>query len=293
MKAQKFGSAHTDEKLDKLQRYLVAYSTALKKQKFRLVFFDAFAGTGGIQIGDEAPLLQGIDEFEPFIQGSAHRALQLGDAFDEYVFVEKSRKKVQELRELLTVFPKLAGHISIRQGDANEELKKFCRDTDWKRTRAVVFLDPCGNQVEWETVVAIANTHAIDLWYLFPAGLGVYRQISKKGAVHKTQEASLDRLLGTTGWRDIFIKTGTTNDLFGDQESVLKEATVESVTQFMADRMKDVFKGGVLDEWLPLGSRGIHMYSLMFAWANPSERAALAGKLARAVIRSGKRGRSK
>lgn len=57
--------------------------------------------------------------------------------------------------------------------------------------------------------------------------------------------------------------------------------------------MGQIFKGGVLDEWLPLGSRGIHMYSLVFAWANPREKAKLAGKLAKAVLGSVRRGRTK
>ena len=293
MVAQKFGSRHTDEKLDKLERYLKSYSTALKNQNFHLIFFDAFAGTGDIQIGEEAPLLQNVDEYEPFIKGSAQRALRFGEAFDQYIFVEKSKKKVRELRELLTLFPDMAQRINIRCGDANEQLKTFCAQTDWRSSRAVVFLDPCGNQVEWETIAAIAKTEAIDLWYLFPAGLGVYRQISKTRGVHKTHVDSLDKLFGTTKWRDAFITLRETDDLFGSRENQEKEATVESVTRYMAMRMKRVFKGGVLEEWLPLGSKGIHMYSLMFAWANPSEKAQLAGKLALAVLRSGNRGRFK
>jgi len=56
--------------------------------------------------------------------------------------------------------------------------------------------------------------------------------------------------------------------------------------------MKTAFQGGVLDEWLPLGSGNIHMYSLMFAWANPGEKAKLAGKLAQVVLRSSGGGRS-
>jgi len=282
----KFGGQHTDEKLDKLQAYLGAYSTALKHQNFRLIFFDAFAGTGDIKIGDDAPLLQSVDEYQPFIHGSARRALKLSTAFDQYVFVEKSRNKIKELTQLKDEFPELANRITINQGDANTELQTFCAQTDWSASRAVVFLDPYGNQVVWETLVAIAETKAIDLWYLFPAGLGVYRQISSRKGVHETHVASLDKMLGTTEWQDVFIQTRPIEDLFGTRESQQRAATVESVTQFMADRMKTVFKGGVLDEWLPLGSRRIHMYSLMFAWANPSERAALAGKLARAVLRS-------
>ncbi len=80
---QKFGGAHTEKKLAKLEDYLKIYSTALKNQKFRLIFFDAFAGTGDIQTADEAPLLEGVDEYAPFIEGSAQRALRFGAAFDE------------------------------------------------------------------------------------------------------------------------------------------------------------------------------------------------------------------
>lgn len=49
----------------------------------------------------------------------------------------------------------------------------------------------------------------------------------------------------------------------------------------------------MLDDWYALGSRKIHMYSLMFAWANPSEKAKLAGKFASAVLRSKSGGRAK
>lgn len=288
---QRFGGRHTDEKLKKLQHYLDRYTTALKNQNFRLVYFDAFAGTGGIEIGDDAPLLQHQDDYRLFIQGSAHRALEFGSAFDEYMFVEKSRKKVRELVELRAQFPVVKDRVKILQADANEALLEFCARTNWQKTRAVVFLDPYGNQVDWRTIEAIAKTQAIDLWYLFPAGLGVYRQIAKHG-VHETHEASLDKIFGTTKWRDVFIKVRPVDDLFGAHESVVKQATVKSITKFMAARMKTVFKGGVLDQWLPLGSRGIHMYSLMFAWANPGEKAKLAGKLAAAVLRSDKHGRA-
>ncbi len=289
---QKFGGVHTEAKLKKLEEYLKAFSTALKNQKFKLIFFDAFAGTGDIQIAGEAPLLEGVDEYQPFIEGSAQRALNFGTAFDQYIFVEKSRSKVRQLERLRNEFSSISDRIDIRCGDANEQLKNFCLATDWKSTRAVVFLDPFGNQIGWETVVTVAQTEAIDFWYLFPAGLGVLRQISKNKGVHETHENSLDNLLGTKEWRTAFIEKSTVTDLFDVRENQERHATVDSVTRFMTDRMKGVFRGGVLDEWLPLGSRGVHMYSLLFAWANPSEKAKLAGKLAQAVLRSGSSGRS-
>lgn len=165
---------------------------------------------------------------------------------------------------------------------------------DWQKCRAVIFLDPFGNQVEWDTVAAIARTNAIDLWYLFPAGLGVHRQIGRDGTVHYTHEASLDKLLGTSEWREQFIESDLRSDMFDSvQNLTTKTASPLSITKFMIRRMKVIFRGGVLDDWLPLGSNGVHMYSLLFAWANPSEKAKLAGKLALAVIRSRARGRTK
>jgi three-Cys-motif partner protein len=290
---QKFGGVHTEQKLVKLSAYLKSYSTALKNQKFHLIFFDAFAGTGDIQIGSETALLECVDDYSPFIEGSAHRALQFGAAFDEYVFVEKPKTNVKALNDLKKQYPHIASRISVRQADANEELLKFCSQKDWSKCRAVVFLDPYGNQVKWTTIEAIARTQAIDLWYLFPAGLGVHRQIGRDGEIHITHEASLDNLFGTQEWRRTFIEEQERTDLFGTRKESAKTATPESITLFMIQRMKQIFKGGVLDEWLPLGSRGRHMYSLLFAWANPSDKAKLAGKLAKAVLRSTQRGRTK
>ncbi|HVZ92198.1 MAG TPA: three-Cys-motif partner protein TcmP [Rhizomicrobium sp.] len=289
---QKFGGAHTEKKLAKLEAYLKAYSTALKNQNFRLIYFDAFAGTGDIQIAGATPLLEGVDEYAPFIKGSAQRALNFGKAFHRYIFVEKSQSKVRQLKDLRDGFPAIADRIDILHGDANYHLTNFCSGTNWKNTRAIVFLDPFGNQISWKTVVSIAETKAIDLWYLFPAGLGVLRQISKNKGVHETHRASLNTLLGTEEWHQTFIETTSAPGLFDENENQERRATVESVTRFMIERMKEIFAGGVLDEWLPLGSRGIHMYSLLFAWANPSGKAKLAGKLARAVLRSGNRGRA-
>lgn len=225
-------------------------------------------------------------------QGSADRALRIAKPFDSYVFVERSKQKIKQLDALRSQHPELVDRITVEYGDANTQLVKFCSECDWKKNRAVVFLDPFGNQVEWSTICAIAQTQAIDLWYLFPAGLGVYRQIGRDGRVDITHGGSLDRLFGTTDWRDAFIEQQSEPDLFAEHRSVtVKSATPESITRYMIERMKQVFAGGVLDEWLALGSRNIHMYSLLFAWANPSGSARLAGKLARAVLRSKKRGR--
>ncbi|HEX3674143.1 MAG TPA: three-Cys-motif partner protein TcmP, partial [Rhizomicrobium sp.] len=224
--------------------------------------------------------------------GSSKRALKLGTNFSKYIFVDRKKANVKELEALKSQYPDIRDRIEIRYSDANHELREFC--SRWPRNqRAVVFLDPFGNQVEWETIEAVAATRAIDLWYLFPAGLGVHRQISKGGG-HEGREASLDQLLGTPDWRTAFVTATESMDLFGPKMEKTKVATPESITEFMIDRMKTVFKGGVLDEWLPLGANGRHSYSLIFACANPDPKAnELALRLAKAVLRRKTGGRAK
>jgi three-Cys-motif partner protein len=153
--------------------------------------------------------------------------------------------------------------------------------------RAVVFLDPFGNSVKWTTIEAIAAVEKIDLWYLFPSGIGVVRQISRDTSVQKDAEGSLDEMFGTTNWRDSFSARMPQPDIFDpDRETSVKIATADAVTRYMIARMKTVFKGSVLDRWLPLGKKGGHWYSLIFACSNPSSAARnLATRVANDIMR--------
>jgi three-Cys-motif partner protein len=69
-----------------------------------------------------------------------------------------------ELEKLKTKFPTKASSIQIRQGDANENLVSWVGSQNWKKTRAVVFLDPYGMQVEWETLKALGQTCGVVEW---------------------------------------------------------------------------------------------------------------------------------
>jgi hypothetical protein len=46
--------------------------------------------------------------------------------------------------------------------------RQLCGGIAWHRTRGVIFLDPFGASLEWETLKFIAATKALDVWYLFP-----------------------------------------------------------------------------------------------------------------------------
>ena len=67
------------------------------------------------------------------------------------------------------------------RSDANEYLNEpLWQGLDRGPRRAVLFLDPYGMEVEWDTMVAIAKTQAIDLWILFPLGIAVNRLLKTR-----------------------------------------------------------------------------------------------------------------
>ena len=149
--AMGFGGDWTAKKLDALKGYLDAYTTALKRQRFRLVYIDAFAGSGTIELGGQG------DEFGEIVAGSARLAVEIRRRqFDRLVFVEKDAKRCSALEELRTSNP--TRDIRIKQGDANEVLQEL--DLDWSNWRGVLFVDPFATQVQWPTIEKIASLKA-------------------------------------------------------------------------------------------------------------------------------------
>ncbi len=286
MPQQSFGNRSTVHKLKTVADYLAFYTRALSG-KFRINYFDAFAGTGEIPHGDSLPLFEGMVDLESVIEGSARRSLRIPIPFDRYFFSDAKRSHVSALGKLREEFPQLAPNIHIRQGDANNVVQKYCEQDIGRNDRTVFFLDPYGNQVRWSTIKTIATTEGSDLWYLFPAGLGVVRQLSKNAAVRKEAEASLNELFGDNSWFDAFTAPSEQPDMIDQMDETRRKiATADAVTRFMIRRMKSIFKGIVLDEWLPLGKQGGHWYSLIFACSNESEAARkLAGRVAKDIMR--------
>ena len=130
----------------------------------------------------------------PLLDGSARLALKAQPQFDRYIFIDRDAKRCSELEALKVEFPNLAANIRVEQGEANAEIQKICAK-DWSAHRAVLFLDPYGMQVEWQTIEAIAKTKAIDLWLLFPLGIGVSRLLTRSGEIPKGWRTRLDKLL--------------------------------------------------------------------------------------------------
>lgn len=188
---QQFGGEWTIEKLDILIGYLDAYLVALKNMKFKKIYVDAFAGTGSITTHD------GKQE----IAGSARLALLAQNHFDQYFFVEKDKKKAEQLQNMVdSEFPLLSAQVHIKQGDANTELANICAAIDWRYTSALLFLDPYATEVSWSTLETIAQTGSFDVWYLFPFS-ALNRMLRRDGHMdHPGLTESTACLVTTVGW---------------------------------------------------------------------------------------------
>lgn len=281
---QEFGSGHTEAKLATVEKYLKAFTTALTG-KFELVYVDAFAGSGASVPKSDKKQFKLI-ETDDIIHGSTMRALNITPSFNRYVFIEKLSKNLRSLESVKTEYPEKADLIDILPGDANKHLAQFADKINRKNARAVVFIDPFGLSLSWETIALLGKTERVDLWYLVPSA-GMSRQVKMDG-VELDSAVLNDKVLGTPDWRGRIIDSVVTTDLFGQPvSSVAKIGGALELSAFVQERLATVFKGGVSRKALPLGRNGRHEFSLIFACANPSPRAsALALKLADAVLGS-------
>lgn len=270
-----FGGDWTDEKLERVREYLNAYVTIMSKQRFRFAYIDAFAGTGYRTLKqDDNPEELMFPEFDrqdsqSFLEGSARIALQVTPKFDKYIFIEKDESRFRELEKLRDEFPSVQSDIVLVNADANTYLQDLCENRNWKKHRAVLFLDPYGMQVEWKTMEAIAGTQAIDLWILFPLGVAVNRLLRRDGNINPTMRARLNELFGAEDWYDAFYKSTRQLGLFGEETHIEKIVGFEEIGQYFVKRLKTIFADAANNP-LPLyNSRNNPLYLLCFAASNP------------------------
>ena len=266
-----FGGAWTEEKLDRVRKYLTAYATIMRNQPFRFAYIDAFAGTGyrTLKESDNSTELMFPEmvesEVQGFLDGSARVALEVEPQFDKYIFIEKDINRFSELQKLNDDFPHLSDRIEIVQADGNTHVQKLC-SYDWlgTRRRAVLFLDPYGMEVKWQTIEAIANTKAIDLWLLFPLGVAVNRLLRKDSQIGESIRKTLNEFFGTADWFDEFYNEEDAS-LFENSSKLSKVADWDAIENYFIERLDSIFVK-VADNPLRLyNSHNNPLYLLCFA----------------------------
>ncbi len=267
------------EKLEALRQYLNFYTAVLKNQGHWLrgtVFVDAFAGPGLSRVrtkarSAEAPGLFGPDkeldfaEIE-FLKGSPRIALDITNPFSSYIFVERDPQRVAELNNLKAEYTSRRT-ILVREGDANTAIQEWlANQIDWKRHRAVVFLDPFGVQVPWSTVAALAETKAVEVIINFPLGMAIQRMLPKSGEIPNGWHISLDTFFGSPDWHKLVYESDA--DLFGPTVTKVSDSGIK-LLEWYRDRLRNSF-GYVSTARLIKNTRGNPLYYLI--WAGPNKK---------------------
>ena len=286
----KFGGKWTLEKLERIAKYLHAYSTIMTKRRYRFAYIDAFAGTSyrtqkNFEIKGELLFPELADqENQGFLKGSARIAMQVRPRFTKYIFIEKELNRCDELNKLKEEFPDQSNDIQIINADANSYLIDLCLNYSWKNNRAVLFLDPYGMEVEWSTIRAIASTKAIDLWLLFPLGVAVNRLLRRDGQINELVRSKLDRFFGTTVWFDQFYQTREKDSLFGTENVIEKVVNFETISKYFVKRLKSIFADAAENPLKLYNSKNNPLYLLCFAVGN-KKAAPIAKKIAQDILK--------
>lgn len=263
-----FGGDWTLEKLDRVSAYLSAFQNVLKNQHFNLVYIDAFSGDGGVELrGEEMPL---FEQARSFTEGSARRAVALPRPFDRYHFIDASGRSLDKLKAFVDAeHAPLADRIDYQRGDVNDELPKAMARLNPQIDRAVVFADPFGMQLDWETIESIGSK-PVDFWYLAPT-MAINRVLTRDGNLPQSWANRLDRSLGTTEWRTGFYRSREVGTLFGSETKTEKVGSIEVIEDFIHARLATVFM--MAPNRLRLTDRGRPLFSLMFGCSNTSPKA--------------------
>lgn len=269
------------QKLEALERYLDFYTKVMKRQRWRRIYIDAFAGGGRAAVrGNRTPddtsigsLLLDEEPEEPqqqeFIRGSPRVALDLPNPFNTYVFIDADPERVGALKAL---GPYSDGRvIHVRQGTAASEI-------DWvlshglspAKYRGVAFLDPFGAHLEWRTIQALAATGIFEVLINFPLHMAINRLMTVDGDIPPNWRAQLDAFF-PPGWYDHVYASGDPGLFAGTEYEPgieKRRDAMDRLLRFYAGSLKDAF-GYVSEPKLIRNTRNSPLYYLLWAGPHP------------------------
>lgn len=276
---QDWGGSWTNLKLEAFIAYVKAYLAIMEKYKYwETIYFDGFAGSGERIRKKEIPdqITMEFDESSlveiDVYRGSVSRILELSPPiFDYYYFIDTNLdniSKINELSESITHIKK--DRIIARDDDCNKQLIKLSKAFEKKKLAALVFIDPFGMQVNWESIAALKGTRS-DIWILIPSGVIVNRLLPKKGKIKNKEKLESFFGLSIDQIRDIFYHKEEGESLFGDNynETSKLDNPIERIVQLYSKQMKNVWKN-VSSPLILKNSKNVPIFHLIFASNNPT-----------------------
>lgn len=283
----RFGGSWTEIKLNAVSDYLNFYTRALQaspsaENPFETWYIDAFAGTGDRTVETNTCSLFSVEGGtldRVRLEGSARRAIAIDPPFCHLIFIEKDARRFAALDRIRGDHPQR--DISCVPGDANDEIRRIFSQGPWIEParrglqRAVVFLDPYGMSVRWDTLRYLAETRRADVWYLFPLHAALRQLCHDHAALDPSKRAALNEVFGTPDWENRFYEHRPTHtDLFdfADAATPNRVADPDRVERFAAERLRTIFS--FVSEPIPILTRHkLRQFSLFLLSGNSNARA--------------------
>lgn len=294
-----WGGQWTEEKLDAFEKYVKAYLTILNKYRDKyhwpVFYFDGFAGSGTREADSntediklENELFGGNTSAEEraVYQGAAERIVSLEgkgvQSFDRYYFIDKSKEVCDELKAKLSKY-NVSGLEYFLPMDANDAVKQFAGKVQKTNARALIFIDPFGMQLNWESIESLKGL-PVDLWILVPTGVIINRLLEKnydpeKGFIHA---GKLTSFFGMTAAeiQKVFYREEHEATLFGEQDIITKkENPIEKIANLYVTRLKTIFQKVTPKPLILRNNHNLPIYHFVFASNN-----AAAMKIAQEII---------
>lgn len=178
---------HTLQKLEYFKKYLDAYLLVTKKLPGKY-YIDAFAGSGKC-------IVTGTKKK---VDGSSLIALKAKISFDRYILIEKKKSIFEELENFIKkeTHTNRLSLIDLHNSDCNELLKDYPHNPS-PYVGYLIFLDPAGSELFWETIISLSKIKKADLLILYPYDMSLARLV-------KIYPEKLDRFYGTNKWSNIY-----------------------------------------------------------------------------------------
>ncbi len=229
----------SEEKIELLAKYISAYSKIMNKQQEEWLkyyyYIDAFAGS-------VEPVSK---EEERYIQGSPLRALNTEPRFNGYWFIDINPQRIERLKKLQADFPN--HNIILKQDNCNNFLShEIINIITWEsKQRAIIFLDPYGLQVNWTTIVKLAQAKTFDLFINFPL-MGITRLLKRDHSPDQNAREKINTVMGNTDWIDKIYQppSAIQMNLFENEESNLVRDLLpaEWLASLYAEQLNQLFK---------------------------------------------------
>lgn len=276
-KNSSWGGNWTEQKLIAFEKYVKAYLTIMNNcrdtYKWKLIYFDGFAGSGDREVDQNTELYNEFfpenDFSENPYKGAAERVLRIEErGFNFYYFIDKNNEANSKLKEKLQHYEAKDKKLIFRTEDANDQIKRLAGALKDKKYKALVLLDPFGMQIEWSAIEQLKNT-SCDLWILIPSGVIVNRLLDRQGKLTCIEKLTSFFGMSEAEIREVFYKKETEQSLFGEEEVTRKiDNPISKITELYLKKLHTLFPY-VLDEPLVMyNTRNVPIYHFAFASNN-------------------------